>query len=553
VEIVGFVLDRTQSFLAENWLAIAVIVVAARLVRFGMPLRASRVLRVFAWSETIGAIVAAALSLAASLIVFAFRGEPLPVSYDDLSHLLLADTLLHGRLANPAHPFGRYLETVVFHAPRYASQYPPGNGFALALGGLLVHLPIAGIWLVSAAAAAAAVWAMRPWLSRSWCVLAGCIVALHPTITLWNTVYFGGSVPLLGGILLLGATGRLLRRPRVRDASIAAIGIVILANSRQYEGLLMALAMVPLVLIAKPRRVRAIVAVSPAAIAILAAGIVFIGVFNRAVTGSALVLPHALYDRTHNPAPNFIWQTKMITQSWDSEEFEWASRPYISHHLRLHAPGGVSHLIGDKLTVMLLAITAPEATAPVLPAGRLLLLLPLLAIISVRGKREVIALLVALSVFLVAPLTTSWWLSRHYLAPGAVLVLLIYLLLARRALAYARGAGGWMLIASLIVFAGLSAGFVATTSHRPQTPIQVDRRQVMQRLERMGGEHLVLVPPSIYFVVFNGADLEHAPVLWAREPGGSDKSAMLRHYARRRIWRAVSQNGHLTVVPLPHA
>ncbi len=548
LEFIGALLDRAQSFVIDNWLALAAIIAAGLLSRV-RPLRASRVLRWFAWPPAIAAIVAAALSLTASLTVFASRGEPLPISYDDVGHLLLADTLLHGRLANPPHPFGRYLETVVFHEPAYASQYPPGNGLALALGALLFRLPIAGIWLVSAASAAATAWAMRPWFSRSWCALAGCIIAIHPTVTFWNTVDYSGSVPLLGGVLLLGAAGRLLQRPSARHASIAAIGIIILANSRQYEGLLLAIGIAVLVLIAKPRRVPAIVRASPAAIAILIAGALFIGIYDRAVTGNPFVLPHALYDWTHNPAPNFIWQTKLRARSFDNEEFRLSSQPYITHHQRLHAPGGIRRSIGDKLVLMGLTVAAPEASMPVVSAGRLLLFLPLLMLPGVLRRRAFLAPLAALAVFLFAPLTTSWWLSRHYVSPAGALVLLLYLLLARRLLAFARGRGGWLLIVALIVIAGLSAAFIRQTMQRPQPPIQVERRAVERRLASMGGEHLVLVPPSIHFVVYNGADLEHAPVLFAREPDASDQAAMLRHYAARHVWKLVTSNGHLAAIP----
>src|SRR5262245_40405541 len=81
---------------------------------------------------------------------------------DHFSHILLADTLRHFRLTNPPHPMWQHFET--FHTlqqPTYASMYPPGQGFVLAIGWLLGGHPAAGVWLSGAILSAAIWWMLR--------------------------------------------------------------------------------------------------------------------------------------------------------------------------------------------------------------------------------------------------------------------------------------------------------------------------------------------------------------------------------------------------------
>src|ERR1700688_115813 len=109
------------------------------------------------------ALVGAAIALRLALIPW--FPVPVPLVTDEFSHLLLADTLLHGRLANPTHPFWPHFESLhIIQQPHYVSNYFPGPAAVLALARLAVGNPWAGILAECAVFLALLYWALRGWM-----------------------------------------------------------------------------------------------------------------------------------------------------------------------------------------------------------------------------------------------------------------------------------------------------------------------------------------------------------------------------------------------------
>src|SRR5258708_30965053 len=104
------------------------------------------------------------LPIALRLLLLPHHPIPEPGVSDDFSYLLLADTLRHGRLANPAHAMHRFFETYfVLQEPTYSSIFPLGQGIALALGWMLFGHPWAGVALSTGALSALCYWMLRGW------------------------------------------------------------------------------------------------------------------------------------------------------------------------------------------------------------------------------------------------------------------------------------------------------------------------------------------------------------------------------------------------------
>ena len=94
--------------------------------------------RALAAKTRMSMLVVAALPIVLRLLLLPHHPVPRASIRDDFGHLLVADTLLHGRLANPTHVLHRFFETTfVLQQPTYSSIYPLGacGGDILAQSG----------------------------------------------------------------------------------------------------------------------------------------------------------------------------------------------------------------------------------------------------------------------------------------------------------------------------------------------------------------------------------------------------------------------------------
>ena len=466
---------------------------------------------------------------------------PTPGIHDEFSYLLMADTFAHFRLSNPPHPMWISLET--FHVnffPRYASMYPPAQGFVLAIGEWIGN-PWIGVLLSCALMCAVIYWMLLAWLPPRWALLGGVIAWLKfAVVSYWINSYWGGAVAAIGGALLLGALARLIRRPGVRDALLFGLALAVLANSRPYEGAIFSLpALVVLTrwLFRKscgafPLHTRWRVAALPIAVLLLLTG-AFMAFYNHSLTGHALLFPNALNVHTYHTAPMFLFQKIKPMLHYNNQQFEdfyngWEREEY-NHSLE---------------SVGCLAWLKSVRYFSALAWWGMLLVLPGLWF-ALRDRRMRLPLI---TVTLVAIATYSIvWSNAHYSAPVTCIVILLYLqslrhLRTRQWKTWRWGAA--LARASVLLLLAETTGAVIRKqcdTYYWTCQGDVSRLNILRKLESLPGKHLVMVrygdDHNIHDDwVFNGAQIDTAKVIWAREIGPEQDGKLFAYFQDRRVW-----------------
>ena len=470
-------------------------------------------------------------------IAFVQLTRPTPAqTHDEFSYLLTADTLLHGRLSNPTHPLWVHFESPhILQRPHYVSKYPPLQGAILAVGVALGN-PAYGAALSFVLACVACAWMLRAWISPGWALLGGLLLALHPQlIVMWGTWLWGGAAAMTGGALLYGAVPRLVSQPKVRDGVCLGLGVGILALSRPFEG---AVACVPASLYlahgllragAPPLAVSLRRAVAPAAI-VLTAFAVFLATYNARTTGSPFTLPYSLYDATYAAVPALIPLPPYEIKTYNHAVLAsfYGPRAHNSqYHWRRASPGGFMTGLWQK-------IRAYGRFFCLYDLGIALLALPWI------WREPGVRFAIAACAFFAAALSIETHEFGHYAAPFVALATFLFTAALRRIRAVPKI--GLILVSVLLAAAFLEHAAMADwrLARREHHPL-LERPRLTRELEARGGKHLVVVryaPDHDVHQewVYNGADIDGASVVWAREMSKTRNRRLVDHFADRERW-----------------
>jgi hypothetical protein len=472
---------------------------------------------------------------------------PPPGVHDEFSYLLAGETFALGRLTNPPHPMRRFFES--FHTiqePTYMSMYPPGQGLAIALGIVLTGDPAWGIRIAAAAMTGALCWMLQAWVTPTWALVGALIAAVRiGWFSYWAHSFWGGAVPALGGALLLGAAGRILKRSSragVRNGALLALGVLILVNSRLFEGSIAALCVLLWLGWTGFRGDRsALKKWAAAAGCLLVAGGCWMAYYNWRITGDALRPPYLHNRSKYQIHGSFFWEKPASGRTYafaEMERFYRESEGYTGKlgfwRIQADKPKRAWHFfVGPALTLAALGLWGIWKTQLTLPAGMLL-------------------------VFFASHLLVRWHIQPHYAGPvaGAGYVILVQALRRMRAWNRKRWLNGRSLtracVAACVVMAvvRLLAPALGIKVFQEFTHpwysygllANFHRQKVEQALKGQPGRHLVLVQynpnhrPDIEWV-YNHADVDNARIVWARYiPGRDAMQPLLNYYRDRRIW-----------------
>jgi hypothetical protein len=468
---------------------------------------------------------------------------PIPSVPDEFSHLLLGDTLATGRLTNPAHPMWVHFETPYqLQQPTYASAYPPAQGMVLAAGEAITGQPWWGVWLSVGIMCAVFCWMFQQWLPPLWAMAAGIWVALQLGLfSYWMNSYWGGAVSAAGGALVIGSVARLHRGVTAVNIAILAAGMSVLGASRPYEGAVLAMAAVVYTAFDLrrrgkwPPRVRALL--PGAAILLLFAAA--LSYYCWRVTGNPLELPQIAYIKQYAVTKAFVWQKSPPETTFrhavlgaEMKSFQLEERQYDS---RL---GGFLWTLWKAMRIASFYL-GPLLLVP-------LAMLPWL----LRGRFRGAVFMAAASL---TGILLTVFLELHYAAPMSGL---LYLLTAQslRILWGARRYGnpiGRFLVPAAPAVALIN--IVLTASPPTARLAHVERAQIIENLRRTPDRHLIVVrygsPHQLADEwVYNDADIDGSPVVWARDMGPLN-GELVRYFGDRRIWYLDADRSPPALIP----
>lgn len=492
------------------------------------------------WRFSLIAIGLWSAIIAASISTYV---DPAPRIHDEFSNLLAADTILHGRLANPTPAAWEALQS--FHTvmqPSYASKYPVASGLLVAIGWVLLGIPLASSWLAAGMMAVCITWMLAGVLPKRWAIMGGVIISFSPFIQLvWAQSLLHGFLPASGSALLMGGVLRLRRRVQLTSAFASGCGVGLLAMSRPFEGLFCTLICTAVLWSAWNQhslwvRSKLALQVSAFACAPVLAALAIIAAHNHSVTGNWRHLPYQLHEAQYGVAPIFVF---------DRPKLENAARradlPKVFYDF--HAVDSLKCYL-DRVgwSGWFLGVNAAKSEL-------LKLAFPFFGIFAISGLkwarfRLSRGLLLAIA-FQVAASASVCWVYAHYLAPILPWLLLLSLLALRTAIhsrstIHARIAG--LTLPAILLIQVACIGVFASVAKSNEAESWSRRRQeIVERLCEQPGKHLIFVRYNENHNVhqewvYNLAEPSASKIVWSRFEDGRWINSLLSEYSDRVVW-----------------
>ena len=522
----------------------------------------------FARHRTISVVAVGLLALALRAALLPILPIPEPIIHDEFGYLLAADTFAHGRLTNPTHPMWVHFETsATIQKPTYQCFAQPAQGLILALGQIVAGHPFWGVWLSAGLMCAAISWMLQGWLPPRWALLGGLLAIMRYGIFgYWADSYWGGAMGAIGGALLLGGLPRIKRAPRVRNALLMGLGLVILATSRPYEGFVLSLP-VAISLFAwilgkqSPAlgvTLRSIVLPLCVIVIVMGTGI---GYYCWRVTGKPFELPYQAERQQYAVVPYMLWQSLRQEPAYHNalEKFSYTHSEVWAYKF-FRSPLGML----TKLSWAWVFYLGPALSLPILT---LTLALPF-GFSWRQVDKRIRFLILTLGIILAGIEAETFW-APHYFSPATALLLALVLLALRYTARWQlRGKRSGLFLTRAILSICILL-FVARIVHGPlaefdlytqawyqRRPESFGRAALLKQLDELTEKQLVVVRYQANHNlniewVHNDADINAAKVVWARELSSTENTQLLKYFADRRVWLLEADENPPKLTPYP--
>jgi hypothetical protein len=387
---------------------------------------------------------------------------------------------------------------------------------------------------------AATCWMMQQWMPPSF-AFYGTLLAIFKIGILgpWIDSYLGGPVSALGGALVIGAAMPLREaHSKAGHALLFALGLVILMNSRPFEGAfigVMAVLWTVSGFTAKPANF----AILAPAVALLIAGFVFTGYYSWRVTGSPVRMPYMVNRDTYGWPENLAFLPVRVVKARHKVLRDmYAMEVQRRNHLK--SLSVFVDDIGNRVFENWTFFIGPLLTLPFFAA---------LANFRSRTILPLAAVLCAIAVLNLFQLV----LYPYHLGPVVPVMFALVTLGFRRIydwLSHWRAAAGPVL-ALLLPLCLLASSSIKRNADKLQLPLSYwesstephgKTRAAMERwLSLRNGGQLVLVryapthSPNQEWI-YNAADIDHSKVVWAREMDPQSDSQLLDYFKDREVW-----------------
>ena len=546
--------SNANLLLLEIAVYLAVILCAGRLpsVRLVGLTQVRRSFQFIAERRAIAVISVVAFVLVARGALLPILPPPVPGVHDEFSYLLAADTFALGRLTNPAHPLWQFFESFhIIQRPTYASMYPPAQGLMMALGQAAAGTAWAGVYVSAALMCGSICWMLQAMVPPQWALMGGLLAALRWGIySYWMESYWGGAVAAMAGALAVGALYRIFAKRTAWPSVILACALVLLANSRPYEGLLFTLpllASLGLWMFGKRSPSARIqlqrVLLPMAMVFVLGGGLM--GYYFWRVTGNPLRMPYQVNEEAYAVTNPFLWQPlRPVPQYRNAVMRNYYPVREMAAYRQSHSVRGWLVETWRKATTMLFFYFWP-AVLPVVFS------LPIMW----KNRRARFALICG-AVMLFGLTLEIWPMTLHYHAPITGLMVLL-VIQAMRYLRHVRWrdrpvgiavsrAVPLFCAAILVIRVGAAILHVPVPEHGLTpwfsiSPGNTERARILNYLEKQPGQQLVMVhyEPDHNVAeewVYNRADIDDAKVVWARDFGSMKNSPLLAYFKQRNVW-----------------